>query len=476
MKTKLSNDGYKIIKKDFDTKSIKDIKDELTVKPFTYNKTQMNDTSGRFCVFMESPKKLYLPRFYGLNKFGNPTVDEIHEGDDINLTFNGSLREEQVPIEELYIKNAMEKGGGIISLRCGGGKTVLALHILYRLKKKAIVVVHKDFLMTQWKDRISEFLPNARIGKIQQNTVDIKDKDIVLAMVQSLSMKEYEEDTFQSFGLAIFDECHHLGAEVFSKCMGKVASKYMLGLSATPKRKDGLSKVFEWFIGDIVYLQKKKNEDYAEVQLIDCKSKFDDGQLRRHNIQDYIKEEINFRKEPCMPKMINNICEYFPRSELIRDLVKKYERNGRCILILSDRRGHLDQLHTMLNGYSRGFYVGGMKPEDLRESQEKTIILATYSMASEGMDIPKLNTVILASPKSDVEQSVGRVFRQKACDRKFHPLIIDIQDNFSLFEKQCDKRINFYHKSNFTIFKDGDKIEKSKKKKNQKLDNFALID
>ena len=242
MKTKLSKDGYKIIKKELDTKSIKDIKDELTVKPFTYNKTQMNDSSGRFSVFMESPKKLYLPRFYGLNKFGPPSTDDINEGDNIDLTFNGSLREEQVPIEDLYIKNANEKGGGIISLRCGGGKTVLALHILYRLKKKAIVVVHKDFLMTQWKDRISEFLPNARIGKIQQNTIDIKDKDIVLAMVQSLSMKEYEEDTFQSFGLAIFDECHHLGAEVFSKCMGKVASKYMLGLSATPKRKDGLSK------------------------------------------------------------------------------------------------------------------------------------------------------------------------------------------------------------------------------------------
>ena len=66
--------------------------------------------------------------------------------------------------------------------------------------------------MTQWRDRIKQFLPEARIGKIQQNTVDIEDKDIVLSMVQSLSMKEYEENTFDSFGLAVFDECHHLGA------------------------------------------------------------------------------------------------------------------------------------------------------------------------------------------------------------------------------------------------------------------------
>tara|TARA_B100000902_G_C27321209_1_gene924652 strand:- start:3800 stop:5203 length:1404 start_codon:yes stop_codon:yes gene_type:complete len=466
MKTKLSKDGYKIIKKELDTKTIKDIKDELNVKPYTYNKTQMNDNSSRFCVYMESPKKLYLPRFYGLKKFGKPIVNDITDGDNINLQFNGDLRDEQKPIEEVYLNNAKKNGGGIISIRCGGGKTVLALHIISVLKKKTIVVVHKDFLMTQWRDRILEFLPNARIGKIQQNTIDTKNKDIVLAMVQSLSMKEYEDDTFQSFGLAVFDECHHLGAEVFSKALPKVASKYMLGLSATPKRKDGLSKVFEWYIGDIVYLQKKKNEDYAEVQLIEC----------NFTNQEYNKEELNFRKEPCMPKMINNICNYLPRTELILDLIIKYQKEGRNTLILSDRREHLNLMYNLLNGYSRGFYVGGMKPEELRDSQEKDIILATFSMASEGMDIPKLNTVILASPKSDVEQSVGRVFRQKACDRKYHPLIIDIQDTFSMFQRQCEKRITFYHKSNFTLFKNDQEIKKIKKRKEKKIIDFALID
>jgi len=468
MTTVISQNGYKIIKKDYSSKMIKSIKDELTVKPFNnFNKSQMNSDVGKFSVFMESPKKLYLPRFYGLEKFGQPTEDKIKEGDDIDLKFNGSLREEQNPIEEIYLKSAKEKGGGIISIRCGGGKTVLALHILSVLKKKTIVIVHKDFLMTQWRDRILEFLPDAKIGKIQQNTIDIEGKDVVLAMVQSLSMKEYDEATFDSFGLAIFDECHHLGAEVFSKSMSKVASKYMLGLSATPKRKDGLSKVFEWYMGGIVYLQTKKNEDYAEVQLIDC----------NYPDEKYNKVEVNFRGEPCMPKMVNNICGYFPRAELVRDLIKKYNNEGRNILILSDRRGHLDLLYQMLNGYSRGFYVGGMKPDELRDSQEKEIILATFSMASEGMDIPKLNTVILASPKSDVEQSVGRIFREKACVRKFHPLILDIQDNFSMFQKQGLKRIIFYRKSNFTIFKDGQEIEKKgRKKKEVQIEDFALID
>jgi len=471
MITSLSKNGYKIKKCELSPRSLKEIKDELNVKPFTYNRGQNNDS--RFQVFLESPKKLYIPRFYGLKKFGEPGELKMEEGTNIDIKFNGSLRPEQLPIEEVYLKNAYGKGGGIISLKCGGGKTVLALHIVMTLKKKTIVIVHKDFLMTQWRDRILEFLPDAKIGKIQQDTIDIEDKDIVLAMVHSLSMKEYPEGTFESFGLAIFDECHHLGAEVFSKSMQKVSSKYMLGLSATPKRKDGLSKVFEWYIGDIVYKDEKKNEDYAEVQLIEC----------NFNDPIYSKEEVNFRKEPCMPKMINNICEYLPRTELIIDQIKKYHGQGRYILILSDRREHLNIMYKSLEGYSRGFYVGGMKPDELRESQEQDILLATFSMASEGMDIPKLNTVILESTKSDVEQSVGRIFRQKVDVRAYHPLIVDIQDTFSMFKKQSLKRVTFYHKSNFTIFKDSEEIKKNKrgrKKKEQvneiKMNDFSLLD
>ena len=463
----LSNHGYKIIKKEYSSTEIRGIKDELTVKPRTFTKTKQNE--HKFPVFLESPKKLYLPRFYAQNKLGEPDENKILDGTPISISFKGDLREEQKPIEEVYLKNAYENGGGIISLRCGGGKTVLSLHIISVLKVKTLVVVHKDFLMTQWRDRILEFLPGARIGKIQQNTIDIEDKDIVLAMVQSLSMKEYDEGTFDSFGLVVYDECHHLGAEVFQKSMAKVASKYSLGLSATPKRKDGLTKVFEWFIGPIVFSQKTKNEDYAEVQLIPFESE---------DIL-YNKVELNFRREPCMPKMINNICNYLPRTQMIVDLIKKYNQQKRTILILSDRRGHLQTLYDLLSDYSRGFYVGGMKPNELRESQTKDILLATFSMASEGMDIPSLDTVILSSPKSDVEQSVGRIFRKKACDRKFHPLIIDIQDEFSSFEKQCQKRITFYRKMNFTLFKNDEElpqIKRGRKKKEVAVQDFLLID
>jgi len=115
-----------------------------------------------------------------------------------------------------------------------------------------------------------------------------------------------------------------------------------------------------------------------------------------------------------------------------------------------------------------------MKPFDLHESQEKDVILGTYSMAAEGMDIPKLNTIILASPKSDVVQAVGRIMREKANVRKFHPLIIDINDthpNFGTFKRQCIKRITFYKQQQYKIIlhKVDGSIEEYKQVKKEKV-------
>tara|TARA_R110002074_G_scaffold35018_6_gene95845 strand:- start:13190 stop:14593 length:1404 start_codon:yes stop_codon:yes gene_type:complete len=460
---KLTKNGYTIKKEDYTLDEIKKVKLDLTIKPFVLNAFG-KQTDNKFTIYLESPSKLYIPRFYGLEKFGNPSINTL-EGEKININFNGGLRKEQESIFDITYNQLLTKGGGIISLKCGGGKTVLALYLLCQLNYKTIVIVHKDFLMTQWYDRIKEFIPDAKIGKIQQNTIDVEGKDIILAMVQSLSMKEYHKDTFKPFGFAIFDECHHLGAEIFQKCMSKVQSKYMLGLSATPNRKDRCSKVFEWYIGPIAYMTKDKNKDYIEVNILNYECE---------DIK-YNKTESMYNGKPCCPKMINNICNYLPRSNLIINEIKKLYEEGRDILYLSDRRENLNYIHKQLNIFNidPGFYVGGMKPAGLRDSQEKRVILGTFSMASEGMDIPHLNTIILGSPKSDIVQSVGRILRQKKEKRKFHPLIYDVNDDFSIFKNQFKKRLKYYEKQNFDIYLIKDNIKnkyESTKKTKKTLD------
>ena len=279
---------------------------------------------------------------------------------------------------------------------------------------------------------------------IRQSKVDIQNKDIVIGMLQSISMKSYEMSVFADFGFCIIDECHHLGAQVFSRSLPKIGCKYMCGLSATPKRKDGLTKVFQWYLGPIVY-QIKKREDSQKVlvELIEYNSPN----------KNYCREERNIMGKLCMPKMINNICGFTRRTKwlscYIRTLVNEEHRN---VLVLSDRRQHLEDFHTYLTKLgmtSIGFYVGGMKPKERKESEEKRIILGTYTMASEGMDIPSLDTIILASPKSDIRQSIGRILRKQ--HEHLHPKIVDVIDNFSCFQRQCKKRKTVYKRNKYEI-------------------------
>jgi superfamily II DNA or RNA helicase len=155
--------------------------------------------------------------------------------------------------------------------------------------------------------------------------------------------------------------------------------------------------------------------------------------------------------------MINNICEFEPRIIFIINIIKmiKKKENNRNILVLSDRRNHLKEIKKGIEKLgigNSGYYVGGMKNDELKNSEDNCdILLGTFSMASEGMDIPKLDTVILASPKSDIQQSVGRILRKKPEDRTYIPLIIDIQDMFSMFINQGKKRIKYYDKCKYNI-------------------------
>jgi len=204
METSISSYGYKIYKNDLTTEKIHKIKKDLLITPFVYDPVKGGQNKDKkFNILLESPKAFYLPRFYGIENFGSPMKNKLPEGIDIDIKFHGNLRDVQKPIAEAYIERARVSGAGMISLKCGGGKTVLALNIAAVLKKKTIVIVHKTFLMDQWASRVRQFLPDAKIGYIQASTIDIEGKDIVLAMLQSISMKEYDDELFKQFGFVI---------------------------------------------------------------------------------------------------------------------------------------------------------------------------------------------------------------------------------------------------------------------------------
>jgi superfamily II DNA or RNA helicase len=442
--------GYAIYKSSISLKDQIYIRNELTMKPFVQNSLAQIHT---FPIYLESEKKLYVPRFWGINNFGIPSSVKIKEGKNINLTFNGKLRDYQNNIINSYLNqigfNESEsfnkgKGGSLIEIGCGRGKTVMALNIISILKKMTAVIVHKTFLMDQWIERINEFLPGAKIGTIQGQIIDIKNKDIVLIMLQSISQKEYPEELFYDFGFLICDECHHLSGEVFSKALQKLNTKYLLGLSATMNRKDGLTKLFKMYLGEICFKDHEKKEDNVLVKTI--KYEVDD--------EEFEKEETDYRGNIQYSSMISKISNYNNRSELILSILKLelMINPEQQFIILAHTRALLNYLYKGINYQNigtTGFYVGGMKKDELKNSENKQIILATYQMAAEGLDIKTLTSLIFATPKTDIIQSVGRILRVK----HNQPLIIDIQDNHNIFKNQYNKRRKYYVSNNYKIIK-----------------------
>jgi superfamily II DNA or RNA helicase len=445
----LGQKGYTILKSELTLEQQKKIRNDLTIKPYVCGAMGGSANQVTYPAYRESDKKLYVPHHYGAETFGPPKKCTLSEGDDISLEFTGSLRDYQEPVVNKFIEVVTKPhdkglcfGGGLLELPCAWGKTSGSLYILSQLKKKTLVIVHKEFLLNQWIERIQQFLPKARVGRIQGQIIDIEDKDIVIGMLQSLSMKEYPQSVFDSFGFTIIDEVHHISSQTFSNALFKIVTKYMLGLSATMNRKDGTTRVFKMFLGDVIFKGKRDEQHNVIVKAIEYHVEDDEF---NHVITD-------FRGNVSYSSMISKLCEYNRRSEFIIKVVVSLLNDNpkQQIIILAHNRNLIKYLHDAIqhrNIATVGYYVGGMKEVALKESETKQVIIATYSMASEGLDIKSLTTLIMATPKTDIQQSVGRILREK----HGQPIVVDIIDSHEPFKNQWKKRRSFYMKEKYKI-------------------------
>jgi len=408
----------------------KQIKKELTITP-----KNLYQPLPPFYIYRESPNKLYVPRFYK----SNTVPCQLTDGASIQIPFTGQIRETQQPAIDAFMKTKC----GLLQLPCGFGKTIVALYLISTLRKKTLVIVHKEFLMDQWIERIQQFLPTARIGKIQGAIIDVNNKDIVLGMLQSLSTKTYPREVLQDFGFTIIDETHHMGAEVFSNALFQIVTPYMLGLSATMERKDGMTKIFKMFLGEVVYSAQRETADNIVVQMIKY----------RTNDAEFNETILNFKGQANYSSMIKKICEYNGRTEFIITVLThllSLTDIKRQIMILAHNKSVLTYLFDAIQHRkiaSVGYYIGGMSASELKETETKQVVIATYAMAEEALDIKSLNTLIMATPKTDVTQAVGRILREK----HGQPIIVDIVDSHDTFMRQWAKRKKYYTSQNYSI-------------------------
>src|SRR5210317_2454735 len=412
---------------------IQEIKKDLAVRPIVNG--DFGFPPPPFKVFRPTKNGVCVPRFYGTTKLGDPKEDKRPEPTRIKTKFVGQLRD--ATHQNVALAAAIQAGHGVLSLPCGYGKTTVSLAIACKLGYRTMIVVHKQFLADQWRERIQQFCPGATIGVVQQNKKEVN-CDLVIAMLQSLSLKEYSFTDFDTVGTLIVDEAHHICAKVFSQSLFKMCPKHIFGLSATPERKDGLTKVLHWFMGKTFFSVERKNNQDVEVFPVTY-------------------EHQMFRDPPpCMrngkislPNMVTQLVELRDRNQMLCGLIKKASAGTRRLLVLSERRQHCEMLHQVFKSCS-GLYMGGMKQKDLEESSTKKIIFATFSQAHEGLDIPALDTVLLASPKSDIVQSIGRVMRETA-GKQNNPHIYDVRDDWSIFTAMYYKRLKVYRAGGFKI-------------------------
>ena len=439
LSTYLGPKGYTIPKSELTEDQLKYIKETLTIRPQTPGAPMATTVS--FPAYRESTQKIYVPRFFGTENFGVPKQVKIPEGDDIDVPFAGSLRDYQQDVVKAYTKSC---SGGLVTLGCGAGKTVIGLNIISTMKKKTLIIVHKEFLLNQWIERIQQYLPTARVGRIQGQIIDIEGKDIVIGMLQSLSMKDYADSVFSSFGMLLIDEVHHIGSEVFSCSLFKIVTKYTLGLSATMDRKDGTTFVFKMFLGDILYRMTEKKQRHVQVRAIQYQS----------GDREFAKVEYDFRGNPAFSTMISKLCDYRPRTDFIIRVLKDMfvENPDQQIMVIAHNRSILTYIHDAIleqKFATVGYYVGGMKETALKKTEDKQVVIATYAMAAEGLDIKTLCTIVMVTPKTDIEQSVGRILRS---DHEM-PIVVDIVDSHEPFQKQWVKRRAFFKKENYRIIK-----------------------
>lgn len=441
----LTKAGYRIEKSKVE--NLHHIKGLLTVKPYIPSVFVKPQYVTSYKVYNETDTHLYVPKHFGIQKFGEVPEDKLPaKTGDAFWEFKGAIRDSQKEVVNSYL--CPEPRDGIISLQTGGGKTVCALFIASKIGVQTIVLVHNTFLLDQWIDRISSFLPKARIGRLQGDTIDVENKDIIVAMLQSVALKEYDKSVFANIGMVIVDECHHIASEAFSRAIPKLTCKHMLGLSATPERKDKLMHVINWFLGPILYMSNTADKIDAGVKV----------EVYEFNDADEDFNTIIYNNSGVMftSLMVNKLVAFEARNKFINEIIQDvFEDTQRQILVLTDRVEHTETILKNLPEEIRsqscilGRKVSSKDRADFCESRR--ILIATYQMVKEGFDVATLNTLVIATPRPDVDQIVGRILRVEKEGRKINPLIIDIVD--SAFRRQFQERLGLYRKRSYRIEK-----------------------
>ena len=381
------------------------------------------NTPKKIYSFEIDTNHLFLPRglmrdvIYLLNNYNikykmiDKRVTIKHQFPKIKFT----LRDEQLQA----CQNISKKDFSICVAPPGFGKTLIGAKMIEGRGVNTLVLVNKNMLLDQWIQRFVDYFGYEKkdigfMGKGKNKLNNILD----IANMQSL---KNNPDIIKNYSFVIVDECHHIPALTFEKIIKQFCGKYILGLSATPNRKDGMDPILFQQLGNIAYEVKRKKTTQNILKIVTT---------------NFVSEVDNFAN------LITELINDNDRNKIIIDEITKYKK--RKILLLTDRIEHIDILSKLLNQKNiehitiHGSQKKQEKDENIKKVINSNLILATTSYFGEGIDFPHLNTIIFATPISyhgRLIQYLGRIGRGgDSC------LAIDILDNKNNFTKSAFRK------------------------------------
>ena len=356
----------------------------------------------------------------------------------IDASFSGELR----PQQHAAVKQMLKHKSGMLIAPPGTGKTVMACAIIAQRSVPTAVIVPSRELATQWRQALKQFLPEVQVGQYSGSKKKLSGVvDIVTA--QSISRSDSKTDFLSSYGHIIVDECHRVGAAGLTNVLAHLNVRFMLGMTATPYRSDGLDKLLPLICGPVRHTVE----------------------LKRPGRRDYVVHNTEFTYDsPYLfwPDLDTALAADKNRNQLIADTIRQAAQNGKNVLVLVKRREHLAALNALLS--DAPFPVlqlhGGQKASERQAVREKLaatphfVLLAMSQVAGEGFDLPALDTLVLAAPVSFrgvVIQQVGRITRDADDEENISATVHDFLDaNVPVLTAAFRKRSSTIAKQGFT--------------------------
>lgn len=392
-----------------------------------------------------------VPKFFGLSAFGRPAQDLRSDGRLIATAWNEdvSLRPEQASGLAKTHDTLAHWGGAFFVADCGFGKSVVIARLVHETKRRAMIVVPRLTLVQQMlqdfggvaSDR-KPLLSGCRVGVLQGSWdkcgASLDSCDVVIASLDSLAQFTFPQSFWQTFGLVVFDEAHHMAAKTLSAILPHVPCKRIVGFSATPNRKDGLEPVLFWLLGPTSFVFQRLPCVTGKMHTVVVK------RVRGEPIQDVFR----WGGQLAFTDMLTAVASHEGRNARLVALATELLQTRKKVLLISAFRDHCDVLADALRAHTSVRVLHGGKKR-VRDEEECPCLVATYGLLEEGFDDPDLDTVVLCTPRSTVQQTVGRIERSK--EGKATPLVVDVVDSNPVFFAMWNKRRNFYVSRGFQV-------------------------